>query len=240
MADDVHEFPRELLGINRLFYRNLVSDMPQLFEAVVQFNKSLQEADKMYDFGNNTILEEVINRSNRAKAMFSKGGSVGFWDFEEESRRIALLDVSILKNLIVSWGSALCAPILNRFVRRDDVEILNKSVGSRYLDFARGKGGFILGDLSKMIKLEEQAVDPEKMYSLIIKYGMHAYSICSAKWPEPLQSFENKKIEKYLPDLFEYRIQSLQVSPSHFRAIWFSMKKILLKEVAPQWTPCFI
>lgn len=239
MTDDTHEVSSE---ISRSFYRNLVLDMPQLFDAIVRFNTSnLLETEKsrLASFDDTALLDGILLKSNRAKAQFFGRYTVGFWNFEEESRRLALVDASILKDLILSFGAALCAPLLNRFIRREDVEILLQDIGSNYLDFARGRGRFVLGDISEIIKLKEQSIAPESMRSLIIKYGMHAHSICSSAWPESLQAFEDQKIEHQFPDFFEYRLQLTKVNPSHLRAIWFSMKKILLKEVAPQWTPCF-
>ena len=238
MTDDTQVYSE----ISRSFYRNLVLDMPQLFEAIVRFNTSIRletEKNRLASWKDTSLLDGILFKSNRATAQFLGGDTVSFWNFEEESRRIALLEPSILKNLILSFGAALCAPLLNRFIRKKDVETLKQDIHSNYLDFARGRGRFILGDISEIIKLKEQNIAPEKMRSLIIKYGMYAHGICSSAWPESLQNFEDSKIGHQLPDLFEHRIQLTQVNPSHLRAIWFSMKKILLKEVAPQWTPCF-
>ena len=229
-------------GVSRFFYRSLVMDMPQLFKAILKFNTSVIFETKKDGFLNDNgaaLPDGIFNSSSRAKAKFIGSYSIGFWDFEEESRRIALLDVSTLNELVLSIGSALCSPLLNKFILKKEVETLNRDIESKYLDFARGAGRFILGDIGEIIKIEEQTTTPEKMRDLVIKYGMYAHGICSAAWPESLQDFENQKIKRSLPDLFEHRVQLNQVNPSHLRAIWFNVKKILLKEVAPQWIPCF-
>ena len=237
-------------GINRFFYRNLVLDKPQLFKKIVQFNASvnLEAGKKNNSENNNTLIENIFAGNNRAKLRFYNGtvtAATGFWDFEEESRRLALLDAATVNDLILCWGAALCAPILNRFVLKSDIEILNREIGRKYLDFAMGKGRFILGNISEVIKLEEKNAAPEMMRTMMIKYGIYAHSICSANWPDALLNFEEMKIKHCLPDLFEYFVEhregkQAQSNPSHFRVIWFSIKKILLKEVAPQWSVCFI
>lgn len=229
-------------GINRLFHRNLAKERPQLFAAILGFNAAIN-ADAAGDGrdpgADPSMVNGLLARSNRAKARLNGRYHQEFWDFEEESRRMALLDAATLNDLILSWGAAFCAPLLNRIVLKKEVELLDQAVGSRYLDFARGRGRFNIGEISEIIRVKETATAPENMRSLILSYGMHAHGICSAAWPAPLQTIENNRIERHLPDLFEHRSPVAEVHPSHLRAIWFSMKKILLKEVAPQWTPCF-
>ena len=241
MTDDVRgEKARAPSGGNRLFYRNLASDRPQLFGAIMRFNASINRKAGLPEPENEVRFPEgILAESNRAKARLHAGDTVGFWDFEEESRRIALLNADVFNELILSWGSAFCAPMLNRFILKKDVEILNRDIGGKYLDFARGKGRFTIGDIGEIIRVEEEAAPSEDMRSLVLKYGMRAHGICSTAWPEALQAIETRRIERHLPDLFEERSPLTPVDPSHLRAIWFSMKKILLKEVAPLWTPCF-
>lgn len=241
MTDDAGgETARAAAGGNRLFYRNLALDRPQLFAAIMGFNASANWEAKTDGHGlSNHGAHGLLALSNRAKGRFHAGEDQGFWDFEEESRRMALLDGPTLNACIFSWGAAFCAPLINRFILKKDIEILNRDIGRKHLDFARGKGRFNIGDISGIIQVEEPAMPPEKMHALILKYGMRAHGICSAAWPEPLQAIEARRIERHLPDLFLHMPRLPQAPPAHLRAIWFSMKKILLKEVAPQWTPCF-
>lgn len=248
-------------GANRLFHREIVRTKPELFRAILTFNNSIHDRTiehKSYsdlysgsgspgktgheDKSHGTSMELILNRlkaSNRAKARFFTGDSLGFWDFEEESRRMVLLDAATLNKLIFTWGAAFCAPLLNQFILKQDVELLDQEVGRPYVDYARGGGRFNIGHINEIIPPLPKAVPPAKMRSLIIGYGMQAHGICSAAWPLSLQTFENQRLERELPELFKHRLDLVQVAPSHPRTVWFSMKKILLKEVAPQWIPCF-
>mgnify|MGYP000267221358 CR=1 FL=1 len=56
-----------------------------------------------------------------------------------------------------------------------------------------------------------------------------AIAICRAPWPAALKERVAENIEDAPPS----------VSPAVQRAVWFGLKKLLLKEVAPQWAPCF-
>lgn len=229
----MNSFP-DASGAKRQFYRSLALERPQLFAAIMRFNASNNFKDREYNGA-----EKIIDDSNRAKALFYGGFTKVFWDFEEDSRRIALLDTDTFKKMILSWGAAFCAPLLNSFILKTDIEKLNQNIGREFLDFARGKGRFSLGDVSDIIKIKTSSTNPEKMGEQVITAGMHAYGICSEAWPQPLKEIAAERIGKDLPELSRHHKNSDPVSPPHLRAIWFSMKKILLKEVAPQWTPCF-
>ncbi|MBI9092610.1 MAG: hypothetical protein JEZ12_25620 [Desulfobacterium sp.] len=241
MTDDAGaETARAAAGENRLFYRNLAMDRPQLFAAIMGFNASANWESNTHGPGlNNHGAHGLLAQSNRAKGRLYARDDQGFWDFEEESRRMALLDAPTLNECILSWGAAFCAPLINKFILKKDIEILNQDIGRKHLDFARGKGRFNIGDISGIIQVEEPTVPPEKIRALILKYGMRAHGICAAAWPGPLQTIEARRIERHLPDLFLHMPRLALPPPAHLRAIWFTMKKILLKEVAPQWTPCF-
>lgn len=232
--------------VNRLFYRTLAGDRPGLFAAIIAFNRDVNQdsnpAENGFSKRNNLSaddLSRIFNASNREKARLFPGDTAGFWDFKEESRRIALLPSPVLKDLLLKWGAAFCAPILNRIIRRGELEVVDRDIGKSLVDFARGRGRLNLGDLSGIISLPDQAMNPEKIRPVIMMCGMKAHGICCAAWPSPLKIITDNRFKRELPEFFEYRFEPEKVEPSHFRAVWFSMKKILLKEVAPEWTPCF-
>jgi len=238
-------------GANRLFYRTLAGERPGLLAAIITFNRSRNQTPHP---ANDALSDEFLSKlhnlsakdfswlpeaSNRVKARLFPGNNAGFWDFKEESRRIALLPSPILNDLVLKWGAAFCAPILNRIILREELEIVDREIGKPLVDFARGRGRLNLGDLSEIISLANRAVNPEKIRPMIVMYGMKAHGICRAAWPPSLKIVTDNRLEQELPELFEHRFDPQKVEPQHFRAVWFSMKKILLKEVAPEWTPCF-
>ena len=224
---------------SRIFLRNLASDKPELFKAVVRFNASVNRENSVPKEAGSSVAHALINGSKRAAARLNGTFTRGFWDFEEESRRMALLDSKTLKTLLLTWGAAFCAPLLCRFVQKQDLEVLHRDMEPGFTDFALKRGRFLLGDFDSIIRLEEASAKAEQMPDLIMKYSMRAHDICLTFWPEPLRELQTEKIKLDLPEWFEKRPQTDRPHPSHPRAVWFSFKKILLKEVAPEWTPCF-
>ena len=246
---------------NRVFYRTLAGERPGLFAAIIAFNRNRNQDPNTADgdLPDNTLSDDGVSdevpskphnlpaknlswlpdASNRAKAMLFPGDNAGFWDFKEESRRMALLPPPLLNDLILKWGAAFCAPILNRIILRGELEVVDRDIGQPLVDFARGRGRLNLGDLSGIIALTDREVTPEKIRPMIVMCGMKAHGICRATWPNPLKTVTDNHLKQELPELFKHRFEPEKVEPPHFRAVWFSMKKILLKEVAPEWTPCF-
>ncbi|WP_022665955.1 hypothetical protein [Desulfospira joergensenii] len=235
MTDDAVAFPDG----SRIFLRSLAADHPELFKAVVRFNASVNRKNSVSKEADGSAVNAVINGSKRAAARLNGKFTRGFWDFEEESRRMALLDSKTLKTLLFTWGAAFCAPLLCRFVQKQDLEILHRDMEPGYTDFALKRGRFFLGDFDGIIRLDEAGAKAEQMPDLIMKHSMRAHEICLRYWPEPLRELQAEKIKLDLPDWFERKPEMDRPHPSHPRAVWFSFKKILLKEVAPEWTPCF-
>ena len=216
----------------RAFIRELALDRPQLLGAILQFNagenrRAVQEAYPGMGFPD-AILDRLVK------------DQAGFWDFEEESRRLALVGPEITLDLVLTWGSAFCAPILNRFILRSDVEILHRDLGEKYLDFARGRGRFSLGDIYRILEVQPDPMAVEDVRDQVLAWGLAAHDLVAASWPVPLRQIQDRCWARELPQCHGLRRPpEAPPLPGMLRAVWFSMKKILIKEVAPQWTPCF-
>jgi hypothetical protein len=229
-------------NLRRDFFRTLALDSPELLGAILRFNAGTGQTGT--DQQGRTLTDNIrsaekwqglVNGSNRARAKLYGPLDNGFWDFEEESRRLALLKPSTFEKLILHWGAAFCAPRLNQVVLRPRIEVLGKKLGPGLLDFARGRGRFCLGDLSMQPK------DPgtDDLAVIVPWCGLHAFRVCSAPWPESLKKIQDLGLKDFLARFPGPEPLPEPLAPAHRRAVWFSMKKVLLKEVAPEWTPCF-
>lgn len=236
---DLSGGPDGSLADRRDYIRHLALEQGKLLQAIIRFNTDIHREENGNAGKEPRLPVHFINGSNRAKALLVGRLSTGFWDFQEESRRLALLHTDTLKDLITSWGTAFCAPVLNQFVLKRDLDILDQTIGRKKLDFARGFGRFCIGEITEIMQLNRSETGADKMAAVIAKTGMQAYGICSFPWPRALKEIEGRRMKIHLPDLFDHRPKLTDVAPAHIRSIWFSMKKILLKEVSPQWTPYF-
>lgn len=93
--------------------------------------------------------------------------------------------------------------------------------------YALRRGRYQIGSLrTQLLGLAQGESLPERILSL----AAISLSLVAADWPARLPSL--------CPAIRETQL-SAPVPREQRRAVWFTMKKILLREVAPQWAPCF-
>ncbi len=164
-----------------------------------------------------------------------------FWDFSEESRRLALLPLDILTQAALQFGVAVHANELARLIAREDVLAARREIGPEMFAYALHRGKFQAGSLPRLFDCAS-----DDLTESIRRHGRQALALCCSVWPLELVRLcairftelaeiftANKAIDSLDPSFDETPL------PESRRAVWFGFKKILLKEVAPQWAPCF-
>lgn len=170
-----------------------------------------------------------------------------FWDFAEESRRMALLDAGEAERLALFFGTALHAPDFSRLVRRDDVLALRAELGADLYAYGLQRGRYQLGGVRRhFAPLREAERTGPGLAGRIREDGARAIGLCAALWPDALRARLAWPDDLLAPS-------GSGISPAFgaadapvddagqaaWRGVWFGLRKLLLKEVAPQWAPCF-
>ena len=150
----------------------------------------------------------------------------GFWDFTDESRRLAFLSAEELERLGKVFGVCVHAAELARIITREPVLALREALGEPLYRYGIQRGQYQLGSVRQFF-LSRDVREP--LLERMQRHGRLAIAICRAPWPAALKERAAENIEDAPPS----------VSPAVQRAVWFGLKKLLLKEVAPQWAPCF-
>ena len=164
--------------------------------------------------------------------------SRGFWDFAEESRRLVLLDVQTLHRLCRVTGTALHAPAIAAVLRRDEVLPLREELGEDMYRYALYRGRYELGGVRRFFAMSQEPFPArQSLGRLCARHGVMALRLVATGWPEALvQRFD--VMLPVLPDLpKDTALPAL--SGADRNEIWRAVKKLLLKEVAPSWAPCF-
>ena len=212
------------------FFVDVIRRKPALFTAMLAFNglagiSPTREAFPAWDVpGLNATLIHTELALLRQRIPSHETGA-GFWDFADEPRRLAFLAPKERERLCLVFGVSLHAVEITRIVLRDQVIALKESLGEDLVQYAVQRGQYQLGSVRQFFWTRDVRAS---LRERILLHGKLALALCGAAWPEELRS--------RVPDL-EGTAES--VSPVIGRSIWFALKKILLKEVAPQWTPCF-
>jgi hypothetical protein len=155
-----------------------------------------------------------------------------FWDFREERRRLALLEKETLTRLATLCGACLYAPEASSCVRRNEVLALRSALGPDY-DHILSRGRFQLEQSRVFFTAFLPRVPlPERMRVA----GFAALRMCMFDWPPSLRLLADPRLPR------ELRVAGTQALPDPGEAlavIWLDVKKLLLREVAPQWQACF-
>ncbi len=259
--------------MDKKFFAVLLTEKPELLKAVIAFNNASVTPEKCSkrlcgdnapcikicltrlrgrlrtaDFSPDTHLEAA---SGLQAADIAQGS---FWDFAEESRRLALLDAATLRRLAHWFGAAVHAREIAAAVARDEVMTLKDALGRDVYAYALTRGRFAL---SEAVGGAFCAVDRRMpLAGRVVKHGREAVRILRQTWPAPLRARTR--------DLFSFAAmdgKANRIADNHRgnmknfdhasgtgcianieavrEAVWTGLKKILIKEVAPQWAPCF-
>ena len=154
-----------------------------------------------------------------------------FWDYAEESRRLALLDAPALLELCRVTGVVLHAPAIATVLLRDEVLPLRASLGEETYQYALQRGRYQLGGVRRFFQWRDMDLPLAERCAL---HGNMALRLVAGLWPEEVALCVCDR----LPALPEAAVlPSLTEEECH--ELWRGVKKLLLKEVAPSWAPCF-
>lgn len=170
----------------------------------------------------------LLMNSRRFRRHFSHDTQPAYWDFGEETRRIALLPPQAVERLALTFGAAIHGVELARLILREDVVAMRTELGSSLYLYAIQRGRFQLGNVRQFFLVRDMQ---ESLSGKIRKHGQQAVAWCLAGWPEELRlRCPHVPVAEGVPE---------SLTPTLRRALWFGLKKLLVKEVAPQWAPCF-
>ena len=153
------------------------------------------------------------------------------FDFEDQARRLALLDRDSLGRLIYVAGIALNAEGIAKTIERQSLLALKESIGEDAYWFALKKAPFLLGRTS--LPLPERH-DGESWHDYALRCGAKALESCVSGEPPAL----TKRVQLKLPRTLAHDFgQHPNLAMKHQAS--FILQKVLLKEVNPAWAPWF-
>ena len=215
--------------MDKSFFIDIIAHNPPLFQAMADFNSAVvppvpEEISAVAGLDASALWRFPAVRRHFKTAAVREA----FWDFTEESRRLALLDAANLKKLQKLFGVAVHAEEIAKIIVQAEVLAIRDSLGEDIYDYAMYRGQYQLGGVSRHFCKEDQGLP---LLERIRKHGSQAMAFCASSWPESLRKIFEEKLEETL----DREKPSAEVR----HLVWFGLKKILLKEVAPQWAPYF-
>ncbi|MEG1610685.1 MAG: SctK family type III secretion system sorting platform protein [Bilophila sp.] len=232
------------------FFVELLTGNPQLFQAILSFNglSETQSCPLPADLGESPCAGEYAaikalwtNPVVRRRYPQQTAGAIlpPFWDFAEESRRLALLPVATLQDLGDIFGAALHGETIARTIVRHDVLELRQGLGAALYDYVLQRGRYQAGSSVRQyfISRNQELSVPEK----VRLHGLLALEVCCSTWPDVLRAHAAFHFGDALPFLGAGKISAPKQDENRppAQSLWLNLKKLLLKEVAPQWAHYF-
>ncbi len=215
-------------------FRSLADGPPELLRTVLAFNRLDRPPEVDWPPAlDGHPLQAAVRGDPRLWSRWPRPASGGFWNFAEESRRLALLDQETRNRLELFWGAAVWAADLSAVIAGDRVRELKRDLGPELYEYALTRGRFHLGPLRGDYLAALAGRPAPGLRPQLQAAGRLAVAVVRAGWPEALQRLSRPAAEAGgdpPPPLN---------TPEPRRLTWLWLKKILLTEAAPQWQPCF-
>ena len=194
------------------YYMEILNDRPELFRRVVRFNVDRQPAA---DAAEGPAPQGVLRHASVLRALRgARPAPIREWnDFTTEPARLALLPDDVLHRLFLLFAASVHAEEMARLINGKAVRQLQQALGANVYAFAIKRGRYALGSLQEALRREGTADD---LADRIIRLAGAIPALLGAGLPDFPPLPQDRKV-----------------------AVWHALKLILLREVAPQWAPCF-
>ncbi len=228
--------------MDQRFLDEAVCRKPELFRAMVDFNSSRmaqagQKPMPAPDTLGNALLSDPLIR--KALGRTSEPGTADcWWDFSDETFRLLLIEDSTLERASLGFSAAVYAEELALVIDRAQVLALRRLLGEDIFTYALRRGRYQIGSLRPFLTGQIAGGTLAERISLLAS----SILICLADgWPEQLQRLWTAKLRAsgMLSEAAGSGTALPPLSREQRRALWFTFKKLLLREAAPQWAPCF-
>ena len=218
------------------FFFDLITRKPALLNAMLDFNgvdgpaRPAVSSEQLADYAVPGLKMSRLLTSPVFRRRLGLDDKDTFWEFGDEVRRLAFLSEDEFSRLALYFGVCVHGPSLARIVLRSEVLALRAALGESVYRYALQRGRYQLGSVRHLFLNEDTE---HSLADRIRLHGWKALAICCADWPAALRC--RVPVIEALPQAF----LSEQLPPAARRVLWYSLKKLLVKEVAPQWAPCF-
>ena len=217
------------------FLAEIIALKPQLFRAMLNFNRKSAAP----------LPEELASLGGPFAGLWTRpdfrrawpvptSSAPGYWSFHEESRRMALLDADTVAALGLFFSAAVHGEELAHVISRDQVLELHSTLGADIFSYALKRGRYQISGLRSVLLVPESYGSLSRRIRILAAL---APALIAEGWPEELRVLAQDRLptaDQTEGEKFEPRLRREQRT-----ALWFTMKKLLLREVAPEWAPCF-
>lgn len=248
--------------MGKAFLKSTIKTNAPLMEAIIAFHsrkiervltdpylsKSLSPVGK-YVHASGAL--NVMLRSRRARQRLTTNlhdlttnlPETWFLEFMEPQARLALLEPDTLRMLAEYLGLTLNAGAIARTIVQSHVVSIKKQFGKKGYLFAIKRAPFLLNENAELTALARALVLPDsppaqdnetELTHRIRTQGQLGIALCLTNETPHLTQW----LSVSLPEAM-LQTHSIKLSSPNKSILWKTVYRLLTKEVAPQWAPCF-
>ena len=224
--------------MNRFFFREQVRDNPRFLGAMIAFNEagSRLRLQLPASLEKKVLAHPGLRRVLRRRGLIVASGPEGrtpFWDFTEESERLALLTAPELDRLGRMLSAGVLAEEIASAVTREEVFALKAFYGEEIYQWALQRGRYQLGTVGAPLAAAGGDGPIAERAGRIARVALETIR---ASWPEALRErtrglFASLEFPAWEPS------GENDLPPA--RRIWAAARKILSRECEASWARCF-
>lgn len=218
------------------YFVDMLKHKPLLFEAI--FNSNIIDTQKFFENlkleENQDFFKELI-QNKKVRKLFTNSldlSNLQYWDYADESKRLALLDDQKLIDLAFIFGVALHAQEIAQTIEGKTVLEFKESLGTNIYNYAILRGQYQLSSVRKYFAQKDLE------YTIAQRAKMHGFQSIKAiavNWSNPFLLDKLKTLEENLFINEDYQLNDLELDSKAINEIYFALKKILIKEIEPKW-----
>ena len=218
--------------MDRRFLEDTALHNPELFKAILQFNAghcSLLQPRAMFESLPPQAAALWQDEHFRMAAV-SDPPAAGWWDFELEDCRFALLGKETLLRLCRRFSASVLGERIAHVIAREPQTELKARLGTDLYRYAISRGRYQSGSLGKAFLARLGSGDVAEQFDTLTEAVL---GLMTGGWPAELDGLLG------LPSPGNDAALGKALEPEHHAAFRFMIKKFLLREVASEWAPCF-
>lgn len=216
------------------FIHELLESNTELFQLICAFNGNPQTKNIPDWFPQETtqaLLSSPRSRRNLMRISYEKQAPdlPAFYDFRNPRLRLALIEPEILRQLTLWSGAAIQAQTIAKVIDRKTRGEIRTLLGEKGFEWAL-KRAALFSTLLPPLNLSTGLHPTQAIW----QGGQASIQACVSGMPDAFGQRILPKLPKELNWDLTYRVK-----PETRDATWRFVGRILLKEIAPKWQPCF-
>lgn len=222
--------------MNRFFFRELLANNSDVLRESFAFNPKERPVEPMPEGG----LWDAARRCPDLSRIWARRhpqeyspDTAPYWDFTQDSHRLAFMTPEALTLLARLAAAAVFAPEIAATVLKTDIEPLHAFLGRDICNWALTRGRWQIGALRAPLAAAASGISLEQKCASLARLMLEAVR---AGWPEALQTRTQSLFAALdLPDAYD----APALDPGLRDALWYFLKKLIVRELDKQWQPYF-